>query len=163
MSGGTVSTSALGSPIMGLKTRKPLSASSSSLQLAPVVIPSPTGARSSKSRSRVANPEASALTVASPLAPLGYRDRGLASPLAPPSALSVSTFGSMSSPLYAPLSPAAVGFTVNRYAGEARRCLAWVVDGEGPVSALRMDEAWSVPPPAPHEVCSLQNTVTHSF
>ena len=147
--------SALSSPLASPKTRtvigKPLSQ-----QLVPVNASSPT-ARPLKSRSRVAMPE-SGVAVAAPLAPLGYRDRGagpLTSPIAGSSSLSVSTLSAMSAPLYAPVSPAGVNLSVHRFVGESRRCLAWVVDAEGPVSALRMEEAWSVPPPAPHEVCSM--------
>lgn len=49
------------------------------------------------------------------------------------------------------MSPSAAGVS-SWFVGEHRTCEAYVLDAPGPVTALRLEKRWIVPPPAPGEV-----------
>ena len=137
-----ISSSAMHTPIRTPKpASSPLAATPKSIK---VTVQSP-GSQSSpsklpKGRVRVAQPQPGELFAApmSPGVPAGSRNISmLKASVAQAAAVADS-----------PSSPAVRHWFV----GESRRCQAWVMDAEGPVSSMRFERAWPVPPPAPGEV-----------
>jgi hypothetical protein len=125
----------------------PTSKSTPQLLTPPKEVVSPT-----KHRSRVAAPT-TATPVPSPLAPIGHaRLMSTSAPLSPSSLmLTMHSSPSVDETASAALSSPQVRLW---HATEARKCMAYVADTDGPVTSLRIEESWSVPPPARGEVCS---------
>lgn len=120
-------------------------------------IPSPIAATPKSIKSSASSPAASPAKMPKGRVRIARQEPGVpyGTPMSPGSPATIANISKLKSSVAevameapSPSSPAVKHWFV----GESRRCLAWVMDAEGPVSSMRCEVAWPVPSPAPGEV-----------